>query len=567
MIYAYDFEVFSNDWLVVFKNDQSTVVFHNDQYGLKKWIKETRPILVGFNNFQYDDKILHKLLCSYYSLPADIYKVSHNLIKNQERVWAKLPILTLDTRQELLNDISLKKLEAHLGLDIVECSIPWDIDRKLTKDELAEVTKYCVHDVDATYKIWRLREEYFSGKLNLVNEFDLGYTDMRKTRAGLSALVLEAEYNYKPPRDRFCFDYDPNIDWSYIPPNLRWFFQKMGEHYKLGCKIKDIEESCICLTFADVKHTIGLGGIHAAIPNYKGEGNLLHIDVGSYYPALMINNNWISRACKDPGKFEQIRDSRFALKKAGDPRQEVYKIILNSTYGATNAKSKKDENAKFNALFDPKMANNICVNGQLILIQLVQELKKYCKLIQSNTDGLIIEPHNIQRVHEIIEDFSKRFNLTFSKTKIRKIVQRDVNNYAIQTEDGKIKAKGVFALKTWKNNFLNIIPKALQNYFFHGISVAETIKKADILDFQMIAKKGGSYDYVELNGERLQHCNRVFATKTGGVIYKVKDNGRKDKVANTSERSTVWNVSNFDKIDLDLDYYTKLIESELQNFQ
>jgi hypothetical protein len=567
MIYAYDFEVFSNDWLVVFKNDQSMVVFHNDQYGLKKWIKENRPILVGFNNFQYDDKILHKLLCSYYSLPADIYKLSHNLIRNQERIWAKLPILSLDTRQELPKDISLKKLEAHLGWDIVECSISWDIDRKLTEDELSEVTKYCIHDVEATYKIWRLREDYFSGKLCLINEFNLCYCDMRKTQAGLSALVLEADYDYTSPRDRFNFDYDPNIEWKYIPPNLRLFFKKMGRDYRAGSRIKDIEDSCMCLPFAGVKHTMGLGGIHAAIPNYKCEGDLLHIDVGSYYPALMINNNWISRSCKNPGLFKKIRETRFKLKESGDPRQEGYKIILNSTYGATNAKSRKDENRKLNALFDPKMSNNICVNGQLILIQLVQELREYCKLIQSNTDGLIIQPYNIEKINRIIDDFAKRFNLTFSKTKIKKIVQRDVNNYAIQTEDGKIKAKGVFALKTWKNNFLNIIPKALQNYFFNDISIDETIKNADIMDFQMIAKKGGSYDYVELNGEELQHCNRVFATKKGGIIYKVKANGRKDKVANTSERSEVWNVSNFDKIDLDYNYYTKLIESELQNFK
>lgn len=566
MIYAYDFEVFSNDWLVIFKNDQSTVIFHNDQYALKKWIKENRPILVGFNNFYYDDKILHKLLCSYYSLPSDVYKTSQILIKNQEKIWSKLPILTLDTRQELSKNISLKAIEAHLGWDIVECSIPWDIDRKLTDEELDEVTKYCVHDVDATLKIWKLREEYFSGKLNLVNEFDLYYTDMKKTRASLSALVLEADYNYKPPRDRFSFDYDPNVDWSYISPNLRWFFKKMDRDYRLGCKAKDIEDSCICLPFAGVKHTIGLGGIHAGIPNYKSEGNLLHIDVGSYYPALMINNNWISRASKNPERFSEIRDTRFRLKKVGDPRQEGYKIILNSTYGATNARSKKDENIKFNALFDPKMSNSVCVNGQLILIQLVQELRNYCKLIQSNTDGLIVEPYNYEKVTKIIDDFSRRFNLTFSKIKIKKIVQRDVNNYAIQTEKGKIKAKGIFGLKNWENNFLNIIPKALQNYFFHGISVDETIKNADILDFQMIAKKSGNYEYLELDGEQLQHCNRVFATKNGGTIYKVKANGKKDKVANTSERSTVWNGSNFDKIELDFNYYTKIIESEIQKF-
>jgi len=566
MIYGYDFEVFSNDWVVVFKNDHSQVIIHNDQYKLKKWILDNKPILVGFNNYNYDDKILNKLLSSYYCLPKDIHKLSNLIIKNQEKIWAKLPILTLDTRQELQKDISLKKLETFLGMDVVESSVSFEIDRKLTEKELEEVIKYCIHDVEATLKVFKLREEYFSGKMNLVNEFDLGYMDIKKTRAVLSSIVLKANYDYVPPKDKFNFDYDPNINWKLIPPNLKWFFNKMNRDHLAGVKSKQIEDSGICIPFGGVKHTIGLGGIHAAIPNFKREGHYLHIDVASYYPALMINNNWISRACEEPEKFEQIRDTRFILKKNGDPRQEVYKIILNSTYGAMNSRSKTDENLKFNALFDPKYSNNICVNGQLILIQLIQELRCDCKLIQSNTDGLIIEPYNLENVNYIIDDFSKRFNLTFSKTSIKKIVQRDVNNYAFQTEDGKLKVKGIFAIKDWTNNFLNIIPKSLQNYFFHNISVEETIENAEILDFQMLGTKGGSYDHVELNGEVLQHCNRVFATKNGGVIYKVKDNGRKDKVANTSEKSSVWNGSNFDKIDLDKKYYISIIYKELQNF-
>ncbi len=212
------------------------------------------------------------------------------------------------------------------------------------------------------------------------------------------------------------------------------------------------------------------------------------------------------------------------------------------------------------------MANNICVNGQLILIQLTRELEPFCKLIQSNTDGLIVEVKDLDGINFVLYDFGKRFNLTFSKTPIKKIVQRDVNNYAVQTVEGKIKAKGVFALKSWTNNFLNIIPKALQNHFFNNISVIESLTQANILDFQMLAKKGSTYEYVELDGEILQNCNRVFATKNGGIIYKVKENGRKDKVPNTSDRSKVWNVSNYDNISVDQTYYYHLIQSEINNF-
>lgn len=48
----------------------------------------------------------------------------------------------------------------------------------------------------------------------------------------------------------------------------------------------------------------------------------------------------------------------------------------NSTYGAM-----KD---KFNPLYDPKQANNVCVTGQLLLLDLLEhlELAKCCSIVQ-----------------------------------------------------------------------------------------------------------------------------------------------------------------------------------------
>lgn len=559
MIYAFDFEVFSNDWLVVIKDGQTTLVFHNDQEGLRKWLKKTNPVLVGFNNHHYDDKILYNLLSRKVCTPQDLFSISKNIIDTDEKKWTNMPLLTLDTRQELDLNLSLKAIEGYLGLDIVECSVPWNIDRPLTEEELAEVTKYCIHDVDATIKIWELRQDYFGGKANLIKEFDLDIEDLKKTQASLSAIVLGAKPSFKPPKDRLCIDYDPNIDWKLIPNKVHEFFDEVELDYKKGRSAEKLEKNRKLFVFiGGISHKIGFGGIHGALKYYVKEGNFLHIDVGSYYPALMINNGWVSRACRNPEKFSEIRETRFALKKAGDSREYVYKIILNSTYGATKA--------KYNKMLDPKMANNICVNGQIILIQLITELKPYCRLIQSNTDGLIVEVKDISGINNVLEDFGNRFNLTFSKTRIKKIVQRDVNNYAVQYANGKIKAKGIFDLKDWENNSLNVVARALQNYFFKGISVLDTVLKADILDFQIIAKKGGTYKHVEINDEVIQNVNRVFATKTGSPIYKVKDDGQRDKVANTSEKSTVWNVSDYEGLQIDKDYYYQLIKEEISNF-
>lgn len=73
------------------------------------------------------------------------------------------------------------------------------------------------------------------------------------------------------------------------------------------------------------------------------------------------------------------------LKKEGKKKeQQPYKIVLNSTYGAS-----KD---KYNNLFDPLQANNVCINGQLMLLDLIEKVIEGvpgAKLIQSNTDGVM----------------------------------------------------------------------------------------------------------------------------------------------------------------------------------
>jgi mutator protein MutT len=87
------------------------------------------------------------------------------------------------------------------------------------------------------------------------------------------------------------------------------------------------------------------------------------------------------------------------------------------------------------------------INGQIILTQLILELSPFCQLIQSNTDGLVVKykEADYDKIVEIVKDFGSRFELTFDIDIIIKIAQRDVNNYAIMYENGKIEAKGRFS--------------------------------------------------------------------------------------------------------------------------
>ncbi len=571
MIITYDIEVLKHDWIMVFKEGEDYRVIHNNKEQLKAYIDKLikdKSILVGFNNYYYDDIVVAGVL-----LDKDPYEISKKLIKG-ERVNHKLNLITLDVMQELPLGVGLKSSQANLGMSIVETPIDFNLDRPLTKEELELLIGYCKNDVKDTEMLFKIRQDYFQAKFEIVSEFGLSVENVKKTRAILSSKVLKCQ-KVKIPNDRLHIDYDPNINWNIIPTELRDFFKQCEYDYRCGGDYKEIESRKLKLIIAGVLHILAFGGIHGAVEKYNASGNFLQIDVKSYYPNLIIINNFMSRASQEPQKFKELKDTRFSLKAQKNPREYIYKILINATFGAMKS--------EFNTLFDPKQANNICINGQIILTQLILELSPYCQLIQSNTDGIVVKykEADYNKIIDIINNFTNTFGLEFDIDKIIKIAQRDVNNYAIQYENGKVKAKGRFAKFNGGNfmqNSLSIIDRALVNYYIYDIPVHQTVidtyKNNDLLPFQIVCKMGSTYNgmYYEYGDEgdtqliETQKVNRVFATndKKYWGIYKRKGESYQ-KIANTSEHNIIHNedISTFDKSKLDLNYYINLCKKNL----
>ena len=562
----YDFEVFKKDWLVVFKNNDLNTVIVNDTQKLKMFLDENlNKIFVGFNNYNYDDMILGAIL-----LNKDPFEISSKIINTREKIAQRLNLITLDVMQELQLGVGLKSSQGNLGMNIVETEVEFDVDRKLTNEEIERTIKYCKNDVDSTELLFKKRQDYFQAKFEIVKEFNLPITCVKNTRAILASKVLKCKKT-QHIYDRLLIDYDKNINFDIIPKVVKEFFKKAEYDYKCGENYENIEKRKLDLNIAGVPHTVAFGGLHGAIEKYNSDGLFLQVDVGSFYPSLMINDNFMSRASEEPQLFKKLYDTRMELKRHKDPKQQIYKILLNSTYGAMKS--------EYNTLFDPKQANNICINGQLILIQLILELEPYCQLIQSNTDGILLKYNekNYKTIVDIVNDFGKRFNLKFDIDKIIKVAQRDVNNYAIKYENGKVKSKGRFSKYKgggFEQNSLSIIDKCLVNYYIENKSVHETIietyKNDDLEPFQIICKMGSTYDgmYYEYKEKliKTQKVNRVFATRDkdyGGIFKRKKDSYQ--KIANTSEHNIIWNddIKKFDKTKLDLNYYINLCKKNL----
>jgi len=554
----YDFEVFSNDWLCVLADigrRTETVIINNPEE-LETFYKENRgKIWAGYNSKHYDQYILKGILCGFNPKEVNDY-----IIIDKKNGWEfsnlfrKIPLNNYDVM--LPADGGLKSLEGFMGNSIRETSVPFDIDRRLTEDELQETVRYCRHDVEQTIQVFARRKEEFDSQMSLLKAFDLPMSYISKTKAQLSAVILGAVRS-KSYDDEFELDFPDTLRIERYTEVLGWYKNPANRDYSKVLKV-DV---------SGVPHVFAWGGLHGAVSKYAGEGHYINIDVASYYPALMIEYGFLSRNVSDPSKYRKIRDTRLKLKAEKNPMQAPYKIVLNSTYGAM-----KDMT---NALYDPKQANNVCVSGQLLLLDLIERLEGHCQLIQSNTDGVLVKlfkPEDYDLIDDICFEWERRTRMNLEFEEFAKVYQKDVNNYVIMNAQGKHKSKGGYVKSLSELDYdLPIVNRAVVEMLLHGINPEITVTGDDrLVDFQKIVKVSGKYSHAVYNpkvelkkvrdaagkpatvkeftgGEaQTEKCFRVFASTRpeDGGIFKVKNAWKNpEKFANTPERCFIVNES------------------------
>jgi DNA polymerase len=263
----------------------------------------------------------------------------------------------------------------------------------------------------------------------------------------------------------------------------------------------------------------------------------------------MIRYGYCSRNISDPAKYKEIYDTRLKYKAEKNPLQAPLKLVLNSTYGAM-----KD---KYNNLYDPLQANNVCVGGQLLLLDLIEKLEGHCQIIQSNTDGILIRiasEADFSTIDDICYEWEERTGMQLEFSNFQKVFQGDVNNYVIVPagelfdKKGKPrwKSKGGYVKKLTDLDYdLPIVNKAIVDYMLRGIPVEDTINNCTELKmFQKIVKVSGKYQCGLWGTHKMQDkCFRVFASqdKTDSGIYKQKEGGKPEKFANTPEHCFIIN--------------------------
>lgn len=597
----FDFEVFPNWWLCVFgdypgedaelteKEKKNFFMVTSDtpnaRDDLMSFFYEEDIVLFGYNIKGYDLIIANAIRNG---LEPEEVKVINDIIINPSCAWETKDHMRLSpfakkklrnvVYQDMYDDVgggSLKDKESILGLSIQESTVPFDKE-DLTEDDKQQIIFYCKHDVYSTMQLYRkVIKPYVKSKLLVGKTFNIPIDQVYLcTNAKLVATVLGAV--------RTHFDDTERIDIE-LPEKIKQYCYDNLDNTVLE-KIRTSIDPFEVKLF-DNTVSFGNGGIHSVYRTNlyvesDSEYTLINVDAASYYPSMLIQFDCLSRACKHSELFKKIYYDRLELKHKENKTQEeqdiqlAYKLILNTTYGASGN--------KWLDTYDPYMTTRCCRLGQIFLAALASKLSKEVpslKVIQTNTDGILayVKRSEVPHVVELQNEWTRVSDISMELDYVEKIWQRDVNNYLLVKEGGKVKRKGLWLLDSWeKPGYIAISPltayvcsRAIIDYYTKGKDIVESIvNNKEISDFIFTCKKGPTYrgviqKYADGTEKELFKCNRVYASKDAslGMLYKYKMYKGKlsyAKIPNIPEHCRLMNESldtyKFSDIKNDIDY-------------
>jgi len=427
---------------------------------LRGYMIDPRTVFVGFNSKNYDDLIATACIDNWaqedvWDLNCGIIHVMPETIHGEKyadypdlrfrmqpsrwtfskRSWDAgfdLPPSPKMSEQGVkIPPMSLKKWEKFNGLQVVKSPIPFTHPLPLTDKEAAMLAEYNKYDVAATVR--------------MVCQTLVGVWE---TRCGFAEMLPEKKFAWhktftKLAAELFVIAPEKKVDgadisWgqtiTQIPVCLRIEKAKTLLAY-MQKPLFELERAGLSTQVNGLPHTFQIGGAHSVNERSVYKGDIWDIDVGGMYPSIMCLFNLCSRTM-DARRYDEVRRARMSMAKS-DWRRDVYKKALNSTYGGTLD--------PFSDLYDPAKGRQVCVLGQLFIVDLLEKLEPFTRLIQTNTDGVYVIPTSPEAAgaaRGAVAEFQKRTGLVMEIDHYVAIYQRDINNYIAVRADGTEKIKG-----------------------------------------------------------------------------------------------------------------------------
>lgn len=615
---VYDLETLTNCFIACFEDykteDQKVFVVHDLRNDFElfveylKFLKEKKGWLISFNGLGFDSQVI-EFISQYYDewkgksgceIANIIYRFAQRTINNQDQLpeypeW-KMSINQIDVFKLNHWDNPAKRS----SLKWIQYSMDWhtiqDMPIKHTTEiksmqQLQTVINYCKNDVKSTKAIMNLSKEQINLRKTLTKEYGINLFSASEPRISkelflyfLSKETGISKFDLKQLRTFRNKIVVKDIILPYIKFQTPEFQRLLNQFNKLEINPNETKNSFkYTIRYKGVNTDFGLGGVHGAADSgiYESTEDMIIMssDVTSFYPNLAIRNGWAPAHLPKRefcNLYEWFFEERKKIPKK-DPKNYVYKIILNSTYGLSNDKN--------SFLYDPEFTMRITINGQLSLVMLYEMLAEGIPgsvPLMQNTDGLemMIPKQYKQKYLDICAEWEKTTKLQLEHDEYKKMILADVNNYIAINTAGKSKCKGRFEfsdLALHKNKSFLIIPKAIYNYFVNDIPPEKYLAdNRNIFDYCGGVKIKGDWEFVqtcvkngEVTYEKLQPTLRYYVSEKGCKIIKrnIHDNREIQLESGRWMQELFINYEKKDWKDYHVDdrYYLEAIEKEINN--
>lgn len=564
--------------------------------------------LIGFNCLTFDAQVLEYIFRNPNAIAENIRQYALIITNNESNRIPDVPEWKLRIPHlDLFRALSLSVKAKRTGLKWTEFMMDMDnIEDMPSQGQgdnwIEQVKSYNKNDVIATkmlfqrykYEIDLRNQLTIKEKVNLINSTE---PDMaRKLFAKyLSKAMGIPENDLKTMSTHRDIVNVKEILFPYITFKTELFQQVKTFFEKLS--LKETDGADLTVNFQGLNIEFGLGGIHASVKNKIVESDenyiIKSLDVVSYYPNLAIKNGICAEHLpKDIflNLYEGFFKERQSIPKS-DPRNYILKILLNSAYGLSND--------QYSFLRDRKVTLSICINGQLLLTQLMENIATNIpdsQLVMMNTDGFEVRiPREYETVYyQICQEWEKLTQLKLEYVDYSKMVIFDVNNYMSLSTEGKVKLKGKCEYKDiplHKNKSHSIIPLAFYEYMINGKAVEDTIKNhRNIFDFcaGVKAKKSEQsgqswFELRYINGSeekriKLSKTVRYYISKKGEYLFKCYPNSIEHVEAPTKRGrfKKDWKVTyfnrayypvDFEQYGIDYQYYIIKVKDWIELFE
>ncbi len=560
--FLYDTECYPNYWCGIFRSFKTgkAIVFEkgvgnigtNDDTKLQ-WILDSICI-VTFNGNHYDMAMTALALDG---VEVDILKESSDLlIKGGWRphdLLKKHKVKPLNCNHIDLIEVAplragLKTYGGRLHVPRMQ-DLPFHPDTHLSDDQITIVRWYCVNDTTSTGFLFSCLKPQIDLRYQLSNENGI---DLRsKSDAQIAEAIIAKEYQRLTGRRAKRPTIPAGTVYYYEKPhNLNFQTPLMKGVLDIVQRAPfviredgyiDLPPAVAALEFqiGDTIYKMGDGGLHSkekrashvSDDNYQ----LVDKDVASYYPKIILNNNYFPEHLGFPFLtiFGGITGRRLTAKiQKLKAIADSLKIVINGTYGKLGS--------IWSIVYAPKLRFHVTMGGQLYLLMLIEALELVgITVVSANTDGIMVKCPRplLALLDQVMKWWEQTTGFETEGKNYKALYSRDINNYIAIDEELNVKHKGAYfnpwddpkenpEKKLTKNPFTTICIAAVDEYLTKGVPCSQTIRACrDIRKFTgMRSVPAGAVKDGEYLGKQIRWYYSV--DERGKEIIKA-DNGNR----------------------------------------